>query len=410
MNWLVFEDSLECRKGHWLEYLDGFARELPELGDKMTLLVSHCAEPSLCARFSALPVLPKSVCLKVSDRSPAWWRYARVPTHAWKTFWAVRRFFEQSPEADIIFVPTVTIHHLLGWFWLIKTVRRHSSGRLLLVFPGLPIRQRESAAILDGSPTSRLMRFLLRRLAKEIRAGKVILGVETEAMRQAGEEVFGVAFTYFPHPVQLYEEEKPKTPKTGTPNAELLRPNSVPLTFACYGPARHEKGSDVLVAAIEKYLRLFPDSQVKFVVQWVDDFLLPDGKMATLPPILEQHPYVEIVRRLFGDGEYGQRLQQSSALLLPYRQLSYGLRISRVAIEAMVNGIPVVVTHGTTLAEQGERFGAAVLCEDGNVESLVEAIREMEQNFWRLKEHAKWQKALAREQFSVEEFRRGLIG
>jgi len=44
------------------------------------------------------------------------------------------------------------------------------------------------------------------------------------------------------------------------------------------------------------------------------------------------------------------------------------------------------------------------------VENLAEAIRNMQQNFWRLKEHAEQQKRLAREQFSVEKFRHGLIG
>jgi glycosyltransferase involved in cell wall biosynthesis len=410
MNWLVFEDSLESRKGHWLEYLDGFARELPKLGDKMILLVSRHADPNLCAHFSALPVLPESVCLKVSDVTPVLRRYARVPTHAWKTFWAARGFFKQSLESEIIFVPTMTVHHLLGWFWLIKTSRRNSSARVLLFFPGLPICRRESAATLDGSPTSSLMRFLLRRLAKEIRAGMVVLGVETEAMRQAGEQAFGVPFTYFPHPVQPCEEEKAETQKTGTANSGLRTANSDRLVFASYGAGRHEKGSDVLVTAIEQYLSRFPNSQVKFVFQWLDDFLLPDGKIASIPWALQQQTRVEIVTRLFDAGEYSRRLKQVDVLLLPYRQSSYGLRVSRLAIEAMVNGIPVIVTHGTTLAEQGEKFGTVVLCEDENVESLVEAIRETEQNFPQLKEHAERQKALARKQFSVEEFRRRLIG
>jgi len=404
MNWLVFEDSLESPQGHWFEYLDGFARELPKLGDKMIFLVSRRADPNLSAHFSALPVLPESVCLKVSDATPLLRRYARVPTHAWKTFWVARRFFKQSLESEIIFVPTMTIHHLLGWFWLIKTSRRDSSTRVLLFFPGLPICRRDPAATLNGSPTSRLMRFLLRGLAKEIRAGTVVLGVETEAMRQAGEQAFGVPFTYFPHPVQPCEE-KAETQKMETANSRLRTPNSGSLIFASYGAGRYEKGSDVLVAAIEKYLSRFPNSQIKFVVQWLDDFPLPYGKMARIPRALEQHPRVEIVTHLFGTREYSRRLKQVDVLLLPYRQSSYGLRVSQLAIEAMVNGIPVIVTHCTTLAEQGEKFGAAVLCEEENVESLVEAIREMEQNFPQLKKHAERQKAVARKQFSVMHFR-----
>jgi hypothetical protein len=33
MKWLIVEDALRDRKGHWLEYVSTFVRELRALGD-----------------------------------------------------------------------------------------------------------------------------------------------------------------------------------------------------------------------------------------------------------------------------------------------------------------------------------------------------------------------------------------
>jgi glycosyltransferase involved in cell wall biosynthesis len=464
MRWLIIEDSLEGRQGHWFEYLENFCRELPRLGDEVTLLVSRRAEPFIQSQLGALPVLPESAFGKMSDGAPAWRRYARIPVHAWKTFWAVRRHLRAAPEPDVIFVPTVIVHHLLAWTVLIKLGLKRKKTRVLLFFPGLPIRRADyrtpdegqqttgrqddrttgpltteaesplsslpsplshspapGPVVLDGSPTSKLVRTLLRWLAPEIRAGKVILGVETQPMKRAADQVFQVPFTYFPHPVAPLPYPRPHTPDEGQPTtgrpddgatetpsplSPLLSPLSQPsLTLAGYGAARHEKGSDVLVAALEKYLAQFPQGRSRFVVQWLEDFATTSGATARLPASLRQHARVEVVSRLFADGEYAQRLAATQALLLPYRCSSYALRVSRVVIEAVVNGLPVVATRGTTLAEQAEQFGAAILCDDGGVESLAAAIGELERNCKSLAVQARGRRVAAREHFSVRHFR-----
>jgi glycosyltransferase involved in cell wall biosynthesis len=395
MRWLIAEDSLESRKGHWFEYLRSFIRELPKAGDEVQLLVSKRATKEIREYFSALALLPESAFNKMSDGAPVWRRYARIPIHASLTFFAVSRFLKRSAAFEIIFVPTVTLHHLLGWFWLIKTTLRRSPVTVLLFFPGLPIRRSLGRAELNGSPTASIFALLLRGLATEIRAGKVVLGVETEAMKVAAQEVFHLPFTYLPHPVQR--------------EGAVGHRRSSALTMACYGPARHEKGGDVLSIAIDQFLQTRPCKDIEFVLQWMDDFSLPDGDSARLPETLEHHPQVEVVRRLFNEDEYAHWLAQTDVLLLPYRKSSYDLRVSRVAIEAFVYGIPLIATRGTTLAAQAEEFGAVVLCEDGDIRSVTEAICEAERNFSSLKTRAQERMAAAREHFSVRTFRRGVI-
>jgi len=56
-----------------------------------------------------------------------------------------------------------------------------------------------------------------------------------------------------------------------------------------------------------------------------------------------------------------------------------------------------------------EEFGALVACEDGSVESLVAAIRATEDNHTRLREQASARSEVARNYFSVANFRRILF-
>jgi glycosyltransferase involved in cell wall biosynthesis len=397
MRWLIAEDSLESRKGHWFEYLQGFAKKLPLFGDEVEIAVSRSAEPFIEEQLGARRILPESAFSKMSDDAPRWKRYARIPLHALRTYGSLKKYFEKSQPPDVIFIPTVLIHHLLGWFFLQKLGVIPKGSRLILFFPGLPIKSRDQQPTLDGSPTSKLLRLLLHLLRKEIVQGKIILGVETKAMLDAANRIFSVPFTYFPHPVD---------PVSFNPSTHDSRN---PLVMACYGPARSEKGSDLLVKAIEMYLTKKPETQVRFVIQWIDDFTTPSGECITLPKSLSNNSRVEIIDRFFDDHEYRRRLASTHVLLLPYRRSSYGLRVSRVVIEAMVNGIPVVTTGKTTLADQAANYGSALLTVDEDAECLERCIDSAIDRHKELMERGIAQRIVAREHFSVDSFRRILI-
>ena len=76
-------------------------------------------------------------------------------------------------------------------------------------------------------------------------------------------------------------------------------------------------------------------------------------------------------------------------MLLPYRIDDYRFRGSRVVAEAMANAIPMVVTRGTTLADQANEFGAAVECASGDVGSLSQAIEVAQRTYSQLASRAK---------------------
>src|SRR5580658_4974804 len=109
MRWLIVEDALRDKKGHWYEYLGTFARELRALGDEVTILADRSAEPFLLEQLQVQPVLPASIWHRMGDGAVAFRRYLRVPVHAAKTYRAVKTYLRGAERFDILFVPTVLV-------------------------------------------------------------------------------------------------------------------------------------------------------------------------------------------------------------------------------------------------------------------------------------------------------------
>ncbi|WP_322774833.1 glycosyltransferase [Synechococcus sp. CBW1107] len=218
-------------------------------------------------------------------------------------------------------------------------------------------------------------------------------------MRDALTRASGVLFTYLPQPVQ------PTIPVRSDASPLTCEP----LLFACYGPARHEKGSDLLQQAIKRYLAKAPASNVEFTIHWPNSFLDTWGRSVKPDLQLESDRRVTFIRRYLAPGEYADWLARTDVLLLPYRCSSYGLRGSRVALEAMVNGIPLIVTEQTAPGRQAVQYGAAVLCIDENVEDICRAISTAVDNLVGLRRLAAERMKVVREHFSARKFRSLLL-
>jgi glycosyltransferase involved in cell wall biosynthesis len=302
------------------------------------------------------------------------------------------------------------VHHLVGWIPLIKRKLCKLPCRVLLFFPNAPVDLREDGtAYLPPDPTAKLFRICIRSLGKEVASGKVILGAETRPMVKALSEVTGVPFTYLPHPVELSTEHSPDTGdsvgRLGDPSPQTPAPaaSSNPVCFGCYGAARHEKGSDVLQAAIRLVLERDPEIPARFAFQWLGNFGDSEGKIVTLDPWLKAHPKVDVIEDFFAEGGYAGRLAATDVMVLPYRA-AYRLRVSRVVIEAMNLGMPVVATRNTTLHEQAKEFGVARDCSDGSAEDLAASILDVVRDFAQLRDAAKAKVLTSRAHFSVKGF------
>ena len=406
MNWWIIEDCLCDSRGHWFEYIQTFRDGLEEAGDCCKIFADQSAEPWLLEALGASPALPNSIWARMSDGAPKWKRLLRIPSHGWATYRAISCLLKANKkektleEPDLIFVPTVSIHHLLAWWPLIQgPLKRTSTTKVLLFFPNTPLfLDEDGRAQLNPDPSAQLFKWLIRKLAPHVESKRVILGAETEPMVEALTELIGVNFTYFPHPVQLNQRTSSfrETDRTARP------------LFAAYGAARHEKGSDLLQTAIRRFLEKQTHTKAAFKLQWLGDFKDEKGQTLSKDPWLEKQVNFEFITDYFKEGSYMKQVARTDVMLLPYRA-SYSLRVSRVVIEAMIMGIPVITTQGTTLHQQAEAFGAVVSCQPNSVESLTEAIEHTVNNLDSLQDMAGQRAESAREHFSVNHFRQLIL-
>jgi glycosyltransferase involved in cell wall biosynthesis len=363
MNWLIIEDALKDRYGHWLEFVATFRDGLVEFGDKVTVLGPSDVTDDVRRELNVEPILPSSMWRKERKPQSPFGKARAMLLWIIATVSAVRMRLRADPSAEIVFVPTVGIPHLLAWFLLLHLFipRRRT---VVLYFMASPIRpcSNGSGATPDGVG-GRLFVLLLRGLSQRSKSGGLILASETEALSNALAKLSGAQFWTLPQPVNVFGRGSSTKEAGGS------------IVIASYGPARHEKGSDVLVKAIEVILKRCLRADVMFVIQWLDDFTLPNGDVARIPDSLASDPRFNRISSLFTAGQYPEWLEKTDLMVLPYRS-EYTLRGSRVIVEAMIHGIPVVASEGTTLEDHALCFGAYVVCDANSVEAVASAIEE----------------------------------
>jgi glycosyltransferase involved in cell wall biosynthesis len=395
MKWWIFEDALRDRKGHWVEYLGTFRRGLQREGDTLQIFASRECERGVLESLEADPALPRSIWARMGDPAPRWKKMLRIITHALATWSAVSRVLRKNVDKpDLIFVPTVLVHHLLGWILLIAWNLRRGDTRVLLFFPNTPaFMSSEGRPCWNPDPSAKLFAFLIRRCSKWVAQGKLVLGAETEPMVSAMTQLTGVPFQYFPHPVEPF-----RLVHSGTKDDEGL------IRFGAYGSARYEKGSDLIQEAIRCYLADQPDPRIRFSLQWIEDFTLPNGGTVSLNPALAEHPQCAIINDYFPEGGYEKQIVHTDIMILPYRD-AYRLRVSRVVIEAMQASVPIIVACGTTLHQQAVQHGTPIVCQQDNPQSVLQAMQHAIQNMQHLKADAEKSAASSQAHFSVKTFR-----
>jgi glycosyltransferase involved in cell wall biosynthesis len=394
MNWLIIEDALKTRNGHWLEFVGTFKSGLSELGDVVEILGPQDADRPVVEELGMRAILP-----------PSLWRRAKVSSRLHRAYdvasWLRASFrvlykeLKRLSAGSIVFVPTVGIPHLMLWWALIKSRAVAKSSRVVLFFMATPVRLSEQGCPEVWGLGGRLFFKLLRVLASDVRSGRVVLAAETQALCDALSKLSEAKFTMLPQPVRAAFDIAETT-------------DAAPIVVGSYGPPRHEKGSDILIEAISKYLQSTDRRDVQFAVQWTEDFSLADGTKITIPQNLKSDPRFVSIDRIFGAGEYVKWLKKTSIMVLPYRN-DYALRGSRVVLEAMIHGIPVLVSHRTTLARHMSRFGVGMTVPSDDISALAEGIAKVVDSCGDLRFRARGQAALAQQEFSVSNFRRLLL-
>jgi len=174
--------------------------------------------------------------------------------------------------------------------------------------------------------------------------------------------------------------------------------------FSCLGPARFEKGIDVMQAAIKAYLAAHPNGNARFVIQWNAPILDAAGAPYLPDAELRADPRVILITESMSSAAYDAAVAATDVMLLPYRRSSYFARISGVAVEAVTAGVPLIYTRGTWCEDLVNDVGAGIGVADNDVQGLAEAIGVMTEDYAAYRAAARLRAEAARRSHSGEAF------
>lgn len=391
INWLIIEDGLKDFHGHFLDFVTTFVRGLRELGDQVTVLCARGASKSVVEQTGALPLMPDARWRTGSLRSPlnilksVYWIGASLII-----LLRNNKFIDQS---DLVFLTATKLQHLV--LWRIYTVLRGRRFRasLLLFFMATPVRKKAAGA---GYEWEGFLGRALGALVKSLRSGRknIRFATETEQLSVCLSSLSGVPFETLPQPV---EADGARLAASGAKNDNMI-------TIGSFGPPREEKGSHLLIKAIADLVAGDQLSDARFIVQWTENFVCEDGEMASLPKELRSSKQFRAITHYFAPGEYENFLEETDAIVLPYGE-NYDLRGSRVVIDALVRGLPVAVTEGTSMQTLAERYGTCVLINQSNVSAIKVAIKGLLEAVRQKSAENQKMQLSALKYFSVKNFR-----
>jgi glycosyltransferase involved in cell wall biosynthesis len=361
----ILEEALEAGHGHWPSYIGGMAHDWRSGGHTVDILAHRHASPDLLAVLGADPVFRRS-CWTDTRSQGAWGGLV----HNLFFYQDALPRLNQAQPSDWVLSLTTRTQHLLAFAALARRTPR-STRFLLLFVQGFGQFQGEGQPVrFPATPSTHFARLCFRLLAPAVRAGRVHLAAETAAMRDELAHFTGLPVQLFPHPVP----PAPVNPQTLPGSPEIF-------TVCSPGFARHEKGSDLLLATIPALLSGPWGNRLHFILQWPDPFRLPDGTWCSPPEDLRRDRRIEFLDHALDETAYNQLLARCHFLVLPYRLHAYHNRVSRVAIEGAVRGIPLLFTRGSSPSELPLKQEAMVVFENEDTQSLMSGIQDMLENW-----------------------------
>lgn len=399
---LIVEEALKDHTGHWYEYDRAVTEFNRNAGVQVTVAAHQTVDPEIAQELNAIPLFAYTNWDGIYYSPSVWRRYLGILQHNWYVYQTLDKFLAASEGYDCIFVPTVIIYHWIAWIGLVKKYQGQKFKRLVLFIRNNAGNYPNGATQPVFQRHTILLAKVLQTYQKWIKAGVVCVG--TDSARHATEYnlLAGIDVTVFPHPkVQLPASPQRESSPLGV---------NVPVVFSCLGPARLEKGSDILQEAILHLLQTQPELNFKFVIQWNRDIIKQDGTVLTRSIQLEQSGKALFLTRDLTSKEYDDYLIQSDCIVLPYRRESYYTRLSGVAVESTMLGIPLIYTKDTWLEDAVSQYGAGLGIEDGDTVNLAQTIALMTNNIDHYRTLAQEKARLAQAYHSSDRFLKCLWG
>ena len=397
---LVVEEALKNQAAHFYEYVKSVAELNAAAGGK-TVVVSHAGtEPVICEELGAHALFERSNWDGVYNYPSAWKRYFGIVRHNLYVYRVMNRFVKQHGPFDIVFAPTVVIHQLIGWRLLMARHGGRGVKQIVLLFRNNAGSYAENSTTPVFKRSTAILKWAIQSFRPLIAKKRARFVTDSAKLATEYRALSGIAPDVWPSP-----RVAPHAPLTVD-----TRPPAAPVVFSCLGPARFEKGIDVMQAAIRAYLAAHPDGNARFVIQWNAPILDGEGAPYLPDPALRADPRVTLIEQSMSSEAYEAAVAATDVMLLPYRRASYFARISGVAVEAVTAGIPVIYTRDTWCEDLVGEVGAGIGIADNDVTGLVEAIAAMVDGYAGYRADARVRAEKARLHHSGEAFLEKLWG
>jgi len=145
------------------------------------------------------------------------------------------------------------------------------------------------------------------------------------------------------------------------------QPLNAPMVVSFVGGARPERGRELVADVVEQCSA----SGVRFFIQAKYESIA--GTEADALSSLAGRPHVRVQEGALERDDY-YRAIADSVVLLAYDPVAYRWRDSGVYREALMLGAPVLVSAGTSIAEEVKRYGNGLIIEDFTAPAIVDCI------------------------------------
>jgi glycosyltransferase involved in cell wall biosynthesis len=395
---LVSEEALKSEVGHFYEYNRSVIEIAAQYGANGVVAVHKNANSLVCGGLPARPVYAMTSWGTINTERNPLKRHLGTVRHNLRVYRTMSKLLDEVGPVDVLFAPTVTIHHLLGFRLLAARRLGRDVQRMVLLTRNTIASYETGSTVPKFKRNAEVFSRLVRNFEKTYDRDVFTFATDSERLADEYEALSGVRPVVFP------------SPRCAPPERSALR-RTDSMTFASLGPARFEKGIDILQRAVAKLLsNADTPNNARIVVQWNQEVLDDAGGIVSPDPKLMAHPDVRFITEEMTSDAYNSELYGADCIVLPYRRDSYYARISGVAVEAVTAGIPIIYTQNTWCEDLVTKSGAGIGVPDGDYVALAEAMAKMTREAEHYRAMARQAAQAARDMHSSETFARLLFG
>ena len=371
MRFFYLDPGIDTSSGHHANWCRGIVREIRDRGIETRVLAFAGIEPALQADLEAEPFFRAHTHCKPDDDPISGWLNSFDAVFR-VTIEDLSRLDDVGPDDAFLWSSgeAAQLKAMLRWLHGLAPERRPRVVFDLGQDPGMDIDARPEGTLYQTrdprhDPTAILYRFTAGDLA----------GIDLDRFRLvtmggAASTAYGILLKTPVGPLPMAQPES---------RPPVSRAGRRPITVACLGHQRPEKGFHLLPEICRRLLIAHPEVRILIHNGVPHEQPVPHGELKRMAA---EDNRIEVRHGPTDQAGWAALLDAADLMLCPYSPERYRLRSSGICIESIAAGIPLVVPSGTYLEREMREFGAAGASFDQpELATIVRAIGLVLANF-----------------------------